>query len=78
MAPSELRDDPPPDRRKSTLVCQRCGRERHLEGDWLWCDDGDRVAVCCPDCGNVLTRRPRSGDGRPDGGREREPPLPQP
>lgn len=75
MAPSEPRDDPPPDRPKSTLVCQRCSREGRVDGDWLWCEDGDRAAITCPDCGNVLTRRPRSSASRPDGGRECEPPL---
>lgn len=55
-------------RSKATLICQDCGAERHVDGGWRRRVDGDAVAVVCPDCEHVLTRRPREVAPRADGG----------
>lgn len=49
---------PPPS--KAVLICQACGHDSHVDGDWTWRHDGDDVAIECPECGHELTVRPGS------------------
>lgn len=58
MSPTEHRDAPDPSRRKSILVCQFCGHESAVDGDWTTQTSADGVALSCPDCEHdVLHRR---------------------
>lgn len=71
MPPARTRSDRPPDRTKATLICQDCGRERHVDDGWERRRDDDRVAIVCPACEHVLTRRPSASGGAGSRLRER-------
>lgn len=67
MTPASPGSGGPPRRPKATLICQACGRERRVDGGWCRREDGDGVAVVCPECEHVLTRRPGREASRTDG-----------
>lgn len=47
--------DPPKQRSKSVLFCQRCGHESPLTGDWV--HDSDDGTSRCPECQAVIGAR---------------------
>lgn len=47
--------------RKATLFCWSCGHESPIEGDWIANSTTDQYRLECPNCGCVITERPRSG-----------------
>lgn len=40
--------------RKAVLICQHCGHQSHVRGDWTQRGDGDDVALECPDCEHTV------------------------
>lgn len=45
-------------RKKATLFCPRCHHESSIDGDWVLTLRPETVDVHCPDCRELLTRRP--------------------
>jgi len=60
---------PPRTERKAMLFCPRCRHAAPVDGDWELTLRPEVVDVHCPDCRELLTRRPfatkeRSGTGQ--------------
>ena len=52
-------DTPDPPGRKATLICQRCGHENPVDGDWIVAVRRESLSLECPDCDHDVTTRPR-------------------
>lgn len=61
-------DSLPPSPAKATLYCPSCGHQAHVDSDWQSVRTATETRYRCPDCGAVVTSRPRhsSRDSAPD------------
>ncbi len=51
----------PADHSKGTLFCPTCDHSSPTTGDWAILEEPDREVYECPDCGAIVTTRPRYG-----------------
>lgn len=58
--PADASPGTPP---KATLFCRDCGHAARYDGDWRRIESVRTTRYRCPECGVVVTRRPRERSG---------------